>query len=75
MSDLPFKRLSIDIDLETHRKLQVIPHGSRKRVIRYLIEVYADMIDKNPAETIARILTADLRIEDLTEDGRPRKRT
>ena len=69
----PPVRLSIDIDRVTHRKLQVIPHGSRKRVLRYVIEVVADMIEANPAETIAKILTADLTIEELTPDGRPKR--
>ena len=59
-------RLTFTVSADTHRRLQIIPHGSRNRVLRYAVERLAELIEEAPAETIAKLLTAELTREDLT---------
>ena len=58
-------RLTFDVDNETHHRLQIIPRGSRNRCLRMIVERVAVLIEEQPAETIAKILTAALTKKDI----------
>jgi len=58
-------RLTFDITPEVHKKLSLIPYGSRKKVMVMIVENLARLIEADRVAVLSKLISQTLTLEEM----------